>query len=434
MQQKYLNKIIYQVFVRDETEEGTFKAMESKLSKMKENGADIIYFLPIHEIGVKGKKGSLGCPYAIKDYYSINHEYGNVDDFKALVSKIHSLGMEVMLDMVFRHTSRDSVLIKEHPEFYFKDKEGNFANRIGDWSDVYDLDVEKKEVIDYCVDVLKYYQSLGVDHFRFDVASSLAKDFYIKARKEVKEGTILFGEAIDNPFLFYCRSQNIMTLSPNAMINSGVDCLYHYPNWFLLKKFLSSRDSKDLFAYKVALYDEFAENSNIYIRAIENHDYPRLASYDKGKNFHEALFAFTMFTKGPGFVYSGEESSLTERPSLFEKETLDYKEFDKDFYDFYQRVITWKKKKEHSEIIQTQVTLDEGLHLLLRSDYKDHIELGFFPLSKKEETYSELPVEDGEYKNELTGETVSVKDHALTSEKTIIIDTSSKQNISICFS
>ena len=84
------NKVIYSVYVRNHTNDGTFNAVAEDLDRIKSLGTDIIWFMPIHPIGVKNKKGSLGCPYANKDYRTTNPEYGTMDDFKSLVEKIHA--------------------------------------------------------------------------------------------------------------------------------------------------------------------------------------------------------------------------------------------------------------------------------------------------------------------------------------------------------
>ncbi len=171
------NLFIYQVYVRNHTDEGTFNAFDKDLDRIKDLGVDIVYFLPIHEIGQKQKKGNLGCPYSIKDYNSINHEYGTIEDFKTTIKEIHSRGMKVMIDVVYNHTSYDSKLLEEHPEYFYK-KDGQFANRVGDWWDITDLDYSvSKNLWTELIDTLVYWARLGVDGFRWDVASLLPFDF-----------------------------------------------------------------------------------------------------------------------------------------------------------------------------------------------------------------------------------------------------------------
>ena len=78
-------------------------------------GVDIIWLMPIHPIGKVNKKGRLGCPYSISDYRSVNPEYGTLNDFRLLIDKTHELGMKLIIDVVYNHTSHDSILRKGAP-------------------------------------------------------------------------------------------------------------------------------------------------------------------------------------------------------------------------------------------------------------------------------------------------------------------------------
>ena len=162
-------QVIYSVYVRAHTPEGTFRAVIPDLDRIRSLGTDIIWFLPIHPIGVEGKKGSLGCPYANRDYRDVNPAYGTMEDFKELVDDIHARGMKVMIDVVYNHTSPDSVLYKTHPEYFYHDENGRPGNRYGDWADVIDLDYNVPELWDYQIESLRFWASI-VDGFRCDGA------------------------------------------------------------------------------------------------------------------------------------------------------------------------------------------------------------------------------------------------------------------------
>ncbi len=125
-------QVIYSIYVRAHTEEGSFRAVIPDLDRIRELGTDIIWLMPIHPIGIQGKKGSLGCPYANRDYRDVNPEYGTMEDFRTLVDAIHERGMKCIIDVVYNHTSPDAVLLQEHPEFYYRDAEGKTGNKIGD--------------------------------------------------------------------------------------------------------------------------------------------------------------------------------------------------------------------------------------------------------------------------------------------------------------
>lgn len=88
------NKVIYSIYVRNHTNDGTFNAVAEDLDRIKSLGTDIIWFMPIHRLASR-IKGSLGCPYANKDYRTTNPEYGTMDDFKSLVEKNSRKGHEV---------------------------------------------------------------------------------------------------------------------------------------------------------------------------------------------------------------------------------------------------------------------------------------------------------------------------------------------------
>ena len=112
------NQIIYSVFVRNYSEKGDFKSLEADLGRIKGLGVDIIWLMPIYPIGVSHRKGSMGSPYAIRDYRAINPELGTMEDFTDLLEKIHEFGMKCIIDIVYNHTSKDSFLAKNHPEFF----------------------------------------------------------------------------------------------------------------------------------------------------------------------------------------------------------------------------------------------------------------------------------------------------------------------------
>ena len=123
--QNLRNLLIYQVYTRNHTKEGTFKALEKDLERIKNLGTDILYLLPIHPIGKKEKKGNLGCPYSISDYRKVNPEYGTLEDFKDLIKQVHDKNMKLMIDVVFNHTSRDSRLLNEHPDWFYHKPNGD---------------------------------------------------------------------------------------------------------------------------------------------------------------------------------------------------------------------------------------------------------------------------------------------------------------------
>ena len=154
-------KVIYSVFVRNHTKEGTFQALEGDLDRLAALGTDIIWLMPIHPIGEAGRKGTLGSPYAIRDFRGINPEYGTLGDFMHLVGEIHKRGMKCIIDVVYNHTSPDSILATGHPEFFLRDEAGNPTRKVADWSDVVDLDYSNRELWKYQIETLKIWAEMA---------------------------------------------------------------------------------------------------------------------------------------------------------------------------------------------------------------------------------------------------------------------------------
>src|SRR5690349_7837742 len=86
--------VVYEIFPRNFSKEGTLNAITARLDDLKDLGVDVLWLMPIHPVGEKMKKGSVGSPYAVRDYYAINPDYGTTADFKRLVGEAHARGMK----------------------------------------------------------------------------------------------------------------------------------------------------------------------------------------------------------------------------------------------------------------------------------------------------------------------------------------------------
>ena len=422
MKNELKTNIIYQVFTRNYTLEGTFNALTSKLDYIKDLGTDILYLLPINEIGKVGRKGSLGSPYSIKDYYKINPEYGTLEDFKDLIAKTHEKGMKLMIDIVFNHTSRDSLIMNEHPEWMYHDKNGNFSNKVGDWSDVYDLDFNNQDLIDYLVKVIEYYCSLGVDGFRFDVASLIHKAFFIKLKEMLNEkypDTILLAESIDASFTNYVRSLGFNALSDAELYEVGFDLLYTYNTMEELRKYLTTKEFRYLDMYKVLLNYEESYNpvTNLRIRGLENHDQKRIIEYSKNKTLLKNLAAFPVFMKGPMFIYNGLETKADHHLDLFEKDQLDLS-IDIERFNFIKKLIEFKKDKLNLNLLLSEVLTSKGRNLGIVNHYKDgSTSYGLFNLSSSLSNNGVIIKDekliDGAYVDYFTDKIVLIKNHSV---------------------
>lgn len=179
------NAVIYEVNLRQYTDEGTLRAFDKELPRLKELGVDILWFMPIHPISEKNRKGTLGSYYAVRDYKGVNPEFGTLDDFKATVKKAHDLGMKVIIDWVPNHSGCDNAWVEEHPDWYVRNEKGEMYGPY-DWTDVYKFDYSNPEMRAGMVDALKFWLTeAGIDGFRCDVAGEVPTDFWNEARPQL---------------------------------------------------------------------------------------------------------------------------------------------------------------------------------------------------------------------------------------------------------
>lgn len=401
------NKVIYSVYVRNHTNDGTFNAVEEDLDRIKSLGTDIIWFMPIHPIGVKNKKGSLGCPYANKDYRTTNPEYGTMDDFKSLVEKIHAKGMKCIIDVVYNHTSPDSNLSVEHPEFFYRKPDGNFGNKVGDWSDIIDLDYSNKELWQYQIDSLVMWARI-VDGFRCDVASFVPVEFWKQAREavaKVNPDCIWLAESVHSSFNVFSRKSGIYTASDYELFDA-FDMEYDYDIREVFDKYLKGETTlsnyMDMFNYQEAIYPQNYDK----MRCLENHDQPRICHYVKNRSDLENYTAFLYFLKGSTLIYAGQEFGCDETPSLFDKDVFP-RNTGIDLSNLFAKLYTIKKTVLDDDDYFKADADDENDIAILERDNNKSKKVGIFSLkSKSADVKVDLP--DGDYKNEISGETVTV--------------------------
>ncbi len=179
--------VIYEIYPRAFSAQGDLNGVTARLDELKELGVNILWLMPINPIGEKNKKGSIGSPYAVRDYYGLNPAYGTKGDLKRLVKEAHARGMKVITDQVLNHTAWDNKLITEHPEFYKHDANGKIMYP-EDWTDVAWLDYSNPKLRTYMIDMLTYWvKEFDLDGFRFDVAHKPPTDFWEQARAALEK-------------------------------------------------------------------------------------------------------------------------------------------------------------------------------------------------------------------------------------------------------
>lgn len=320
--------VIYEVNVRQYSPEGTFEAFTKDIPMLKEMGVDILWLMPIHEIGVLNRKGGLGSYYSIKDYRSINPEFGTVEDFKKLIKTAHENGMYVILDWVANHTAWDHAWVTNHPEYYTKDENGNMIAPY-DWTDVVELDFTNEGLRTAMIADMKYWVTeLNIDGFRCDVAAEVPTDFWERASVELQQVKPLFMLAeADKPELLKKAFHMQYAWEGHHIFNQMAQGKMTVTNW-------------DNYMKKL---DIVLEKDDIQMHFVSNHDENSWNGTVKERmgDAVELFMAFSYTVPGMPLIYSGEEYDLDKRLRFFEKDTIS--KVKGKYFDVYKQLNSLKK-------------------------------------------------------------------------------------------
>ena len=299
--------VIYEIFTRNFSAAGTFSAITTRLDELNDLGVDVLWLMPIHPIGAKLRKGSVGSPYAIRDYYAIDPANGTSAEFKQLVTAAHKRGMKIILDLVANHTAWDSVMMK-HPEFYKQDAHGKIIPPVEGWTDVAGLNYANPKLRDYMITMMRHWLvDFDVDGFRCDVAYMVPTDFWEQARTElekVKPGFILLAEASKPELLLHAFNLD-----------------YAWPMHGKLNEvLLQGKPASELQQSWETTRRQFPKNS-LHLRISDNHDEARAVARF---GIHGALAAQVLMLTldGVPLFYNGMEvgdAAESGDPALFEK-------------------------------------------------------------------------------------------------------------------
>lgn len=364
---------IYQIFPRNYTAEGTLDAAAARLSEPAQLGFDYVYLTPVHPIGVERRKGSLGSPYAIADYRSVDQALGGEAALRRFIDAAHERNLGVLMDVVFNHTSPDSLLARTHPEWFWKGEDGRPAPRVAEWSDVVDLDYSHRGLWDYQIDTLERWASLGADGFRCDVASLVPVEFWVEARRRLEAGRptgaqplLWLAESVHKEFVVELRRRGMYAAS-DPELHAAFDLTYDYDGRQELEDAWAGRCSLarylDMVATQEALYPEKA----VKLRFLENHDQPRAAwRFGRGARLCNWT-VFAMLLPGAFLAYMGEELALTEHIGLFDRQPMDRSSGSREFSDFFARAHAFTKRTRAVAPFFDAKALGEGLILITRT-------------------------------------------------------------------
>jgi glycosidase len=338
---------IYEVNVRQYTQEGTLQAFIKHIPRLNAMGIDILWLMPITPISVEKRQGTYGSYYAASSYTDIDPAYGTTDDFKALITTAHSLGMKVIIDWVANHTGYDHQWTVKNPEWYRKDEKGNFTELYG-WLDVIDLNYEIPEMRKAMIQSMKHWiREFDIDGFRCDMARTVPIDFWVEARGECDAVKPLF-------WLAECEIPEY---------HESFDVTYGWEVMRGMDKYMKAEMALAEVVPLLNNYSKYPAGSK-KLMFTSNHDENTYwgTEYEKYGVAAKAMAVFSCTWPGIPLIYSGQEKPNKKRLAFFEKDFIDW-EGAVELNDFYYTLLYIRKKNKALQ--------ESAAVLILPSQHKD---------------------------------------------------------------
>ncbi len=324
--------VVYEMNVRQYTPEGTFAAAQAELPRLKELGVDILWLMPIHPIGVKERKGTLGSYYAISDYCAVNPEFGTMADFETFLAAAHKMGFRVIIDCVANHTSPDAKWINECPaDWYVRDSLGNTVVNY-DWTDIAELNYDNPDVRTAMQAAMRFWMEKGVDGFRCDMACEVPFDFW----KETI--AMLRSEWPDMYMLAEGEDPRLHTVA-------GFDASYAWELHHILNDIAQGRKNVPELLEYIEKDAAAVPSDALRLMFTSNHDENSWAGteFERMGNAAKAMAVLTFtLPNGQPLIYTGQEMGWNKRFEFFEKDPIPAWK-NNGYTDFYK----WLVKLRH---------------------------------------------------------------------------------------
>lgn len=323
--------VIYQINTRQFTAEGTFEAAQAELPRLAEMGVDILWLMPIHPIGEKNRKGTLGSPYSVRDYYGVNPEFGTLEDFKAFVDAAHAQDMKVIIDWVANHSAWDNPLVYEHADWYDTDWKGNFhPTPWTDWADIIDFNFDNPALRKYMTEAMVYWvEDVGIDGYRCDVAGFVPLDFWEEVRRQL--------DGIKPVFM-------LAEWQTRDLHARAFDATYGWAWKEAAQDVAAGRGDagrlRGFYADDLLTWPEDAYRM-LY---TSNHDQNAWEGtpFEFYGDAYETMMALQFVSRGIQLIYNGQEAGNERRLAFFEKDPIDWQESWVDGH--LKRLISLKKQ------------------------------------------------------------------------------------------
>lgn len=367
----FQNQIVYQIYPRSFCDSngdgiGDIPGIISKLDYLKKLGVGILWLSPVY------KTANADFGYDVSDYYSINPEYGTMQDMLRLIDEAKRKGIRIVMDLVVNHTSDEHEWFQSsiHPDspyrdfYYWRKGKKNNTEAPNNWTSNFggsawtyvpeanayylhvfgkkqpDLDWHNPKVLEEVEKILRFWLDKGVYGFRCDVINQIWKEDLNDGKKSLwvtgqekylmkEENHRILRQIYEDVFSKYdCmvvgETYNVDFKNARRFTDKELDLAFQFDtvnsDRFLVPIFKTKFKPKE---FKKTFFD-WQRELDWNTLFLENHDQPRSLNRfgDTKKYFKESAKELAMILltlRGTPFLYQGEEIGMTDYP-LFQSE------------------------------------------------------------------------------------------------------------------
>ena len=343
-----------------------------KLDYLASLGVEAVYLTPIHPSPSNHK-------YDIRDYFDVDPSFGGKEAFKAFCKKAHSLGMKVMMDLVFNHFS------SLHPFFLDVTKNGRKSpyhswffidgdkprklplnyRCFGYFPYMPKVDTNNPEVQDYLISIGEYWmKEFGVDGYRLDVSEGVSHEFWIRfklALRKIDPEVLLIGENWLNAESFLGPSQ--------------LDGVMNYPflgavcNYVLEQK--DAVGAAESFEGLLMRYKD--GTTSMMLNILASHDIQRFRNLVHGDK-DKALMGYALLTFFPGYplIYYGEEIFMEGAGDPDNRRGMLWNspEFSSQYFETFKKLL-WLRREKALKAGKTKIFASRGALIVERHLQKE---------------------------------------------------------------
>ncbi|MFC5529526.1 alpha-amylase family glycosyl hydrolase [Cohnella yongneupensis] len=319
--------VIYELHLRAYTETG-FRGLSDKINYFKELGINTLWLMPFNEVGHERRIGKYGDPYAVKDFYSIDPEFGTKDDLLLFMRKAHENGIRVILDWVLNRTSSDHILTGSHPEYFTHNEQGQIYYDVPYRDYFAGLEFSSRDMRKYVIEAMKYWiTEFDFDGIRLDDSDITPYDFLTEikqALQEVKPDLILISQSYDE---YHHIESCDLTYSGNPRI--------------LIRQMIDRTITQADFITIYNSYKYSFPKHALRMNWLEDKEQSRICEY-LGVEHAGPAASILLTLEGVPLIMMGQEfneNTMETWTSLFDEYKLGWDSFDTRMFDHYKFLI-----------------------------------------------------------------------------------------------